>query len=230
MNIRLDSFLAKYGLASRRKAKELIAQGKVTINGKVITEVTKIDPEVDTVLVNNRLVDVKTHKFRYILFNKPLNVVSTTSDDWGRPTVLDYVKVPEKVFPVGRLDYNSEGLMLLTNDGELALKLTHPRYHVPKTYIVKTKQSIKPAQLEQLRKGVHIYDTITLPAKVRPLGDKSFEIVLTQGLKRQIKEMCKAVELTVVSLTRVCIGPICLGNLRPGEFRDLTDQEINLLR
>lgn len=230
MEMRLDSFLSEYGVASRRKAKKLIEQGVVTVNGEIVTEVIRVDSSKDRIKVNNELIDPQKHKYRYIMFNKPLNVLSSTVDEWGRKTILDFVKAPEKVYPVGRLDYNSTGLILLTNDGDFSLKLTHPRYHLPKKYVVKTHQTIKQHHLDKLSKGVDIYDTTTIPAEVRKLGDKQFEIILMQGMKRQIREMCKVVGLTVTDLHRTHIGELGLGDLKPGEYRDLTNKEVMMLK
>jgi 23S rRNA pseudouridine2605 synthase len=229
MLIRLDSFLSKYGVCSRRRAKILIESGTVRINGALVKDVTKIDTNTDSVSVNEEIVNPKNLNYRYIIFYKPLNVLSTTHDEHGRKTVLDYVKIPERVYPVGRLDYNSTGLVLLTNDGDFALKITHPRYDVPKRYLVETSQKIMQNQLSKMEKGVEIYGTITKPVITKQLGDISFEITLHQGLKRQIREMCKAVGLEVVSLKRTHIGALGLGGMKPGEYRDLNEKELRLL-
>ncbi len=226
MLIRLDSFLSKNGISSRRKAKDLIEAGLVSVNGAVVEDVVRIDPGNNAVLVEGKKVQPENLNFRYIAFYKPLNVLSTTEDEWGRKTVLDFIKVPEKVYPVGRLDYNSTGLLLLTNDGDFALKLTHPRYHVPKKYVVKTREKFSQKQLDEMAQGVEIYGEKTLPVEIKPLGEQEFEIILHQGLKRQIREMCKAVGLRVVELKRVQIGNLGLGDLKQGEFRYLTQKEI----
>lgn len=230
MDIRIDSFISKKGICARRKVKDLIAEKRVKVNDTIIQEVIRINPAKDTVIIDkkeiNNLFPIKT----YIILNKPLNVLSTTKDDWGRKTVLDIINSKVKLFPVGRLDYNSTGLILLTNDGDLALKLTHPRYHFPKIYKVETKEQITESQLKKLRSGVKVDDKTTLPAIVNLLDKNKFEITLHQGMKRQIREMCKSVGLNVSTLERTKFGPLTLGNLKPGEFRDLTIQEVDLMK
>ena len=230
MEIRLDSFLSKYGVCSRRKAKVLASAGNVAVNGKVIKEIIKIDESKDKVAVNRKVIDISNLKLRYIALSKPVNILSTTKDDRGRKSVLDLVRVPEKVYPIGRLDFNSSGLILLTNDGDFALKMTHPRYHVPKKYIVNVLENLTKHQLDTLKRGVNIYDTKTLPCEIEKLGPRTFGITLHQGIKRQIREMCRAVGLTVFALERISIGHLTLGNLKPGEFRDLTNEEVQMLK
>lgn len=225
MQIRLDSYLSKYAVCSRRKAKVLVENGNISVNGKIIKSIIKIDEENDFVEVDNKKIDTKKLKFRYIALNKPINILCTTSDDRGRRTVLDIIKIPEKIYPVGRLDYNSSGLILLTNDGDFALKVSHPRYELPKKYIVVTEELLTNRQLDQMRKGVRVYETKTLPCEIKKLESNKFEIILHQGIKRQIREMCKAVNLTVNSLERISIGNLKLGDLKAGEYRDLTDKE-----
>ena len=226
MQLRLDSFLSKQGVSSRRKAKELIKSNLVSVNNRVTTEIIKIDPLVDKVFLGGKLVNPESQQKRYIAFYKPLNVLSTTFDDRGRKTVLDYVKVPERVYPVGRLDYNSSGLLLLTNDGNFSLKLTHPRYHLPKKYIVKVDKKVDGEDLKKLSQNMIIDGKKVSQAQVKNLGNNKLEIVLYQGIKRQIREMCRLVDLRVVELKRVQIGNLRLGNLRPGEYRELSHQEV----
>jgi len=226
MEIRLDSFLSKYGVCSRRKAKVLVDAGNVFVNGVAAKNIIKVDEGKDVVIVNGKRVETASLKYRYIMLNKPVNILSTTKDDRGRKTVLDIVRVSEKIYPIGRLDFNSSGLILLTNDGDFALKLTHPRYHIPKKYIVKVLENVTKYQLNKLKKGVNIYDTKTLPCEIEKLDARSFGITLNQGMKRQIREMCRAVELTVKALERISIGHLTLGNLKPGEYRDLTKEEL----
>lgn len=230
MQIRLDSYLSKYGVCSRRKAKVLVEAGNVFVNGQVTKEIIKIDEEKDVVAVNRQRIDVSSLKYRYIALNKPVNILSTTKDDRGRKSVLDLVRVPEKVYPIGRLDFNSSGLILLTNDGDFALKLTHPRYHIPKKYIVNVLETLTKHQLDTLKRGVKIYDTKTLPCEIEKLDSRTFGIVLHQGIKRQIREMCRAVNLTVNALERISIGSLTIGNLKPGEYRDLTKEEVQMLK
>lgn len=230
MQIRIDAFLSKHGFCSRRNGKTLINKGEVLVNGSPIRSVIKIDPLHDEVRFNGQLVDPNDHRLRYVMLNKPINVLSTTHDDRGRMSVVDLVKTKEKVYPVGRLDYRSTGLVILTNDGDLALRMTHPRYHVPKKYIVVVDKPVSVKQVKSLGDGVSIYGVRTFPSDVKVLNDKKLEIVLYQGMKRQIREMCKAVGLRVISLERIQVGNISLGSLKPGQYRDLTVKEISDLK
>lgn len=230
MEIRLDSYLSKYGVCSRRKAKVLVKNGNVWVNGAVVHSIIKVDEEKDVVSIDARPVNTKNLKYRYFILNKPVSILSSSKDDRGRKTVLDLVRVPERVYPIGRLDFNSSGLILLTNDGDFALKVTHPRYNIPKKYIVKTEEPLTVGRLDKMRKGVFIEEAKTLPCEIKKLDSNTFEIILHQGLKRQIREMCRAVNLTVNALERISIGSLTLGNLKPGEYRDLTKEEVQMLK
>ena len=229
MLVRLNKYIGDSGLAPRRKIEELIKTGQIKVNGKVAEPGMKVDAIIDTVTFNNALIK-PLNNLIYIALNKPGNVLSSASDPHGRTTVLDIVKSKERLYPVGRLDYNSTGLILLTNDGDLTLKLIHPRYHFPKTYFVETKENITNKQMDILRTGTDIDNQKTLPATVTVTGKKAFNIILHQGLKRQIRLMCKNVGLTVETLHRTSIGPINIGNLRPGEYRKLNPMEIEKLK
>lgn len=235
MEIRLQKLIASTGLASRRKAEILIARGHVTVNGKVVTELgTKVDPERDHVKVDgNHLTSVQP--FVYLMLNKPKNVMSTLDDPGGRDTVKDFLHgVSVRVFPVGRLDFDSEGLMLLTNNGELAQALLHPRYHVPKTYLIKVKGVLTDDEIGQLQRGVKLEDGMTSPAMVKKIkraeSNSWLEVTIREGRKHQVKRMLESVGHMVIKLVRVRMGPLALGNLEPGEFRFLTDREANALR
>jgi len=230
MELRLDSFLSKYGVCSRRKAKVLVENGNVWVNGAVVHSIVKVDEDKDVVSIDAKPVKTKNLKYRYIVLNKPVGILSSSKDDRGRKTVLDIVRVPERVYPIGRLDFNSSGLILLTNDGDFALKVTHPRYNIPKKYIVKTEEPLTIGKLDKMRKGVFIEEAKTLPCEIKKMDNKTFEITLHQGLKRQIREMCRAVELTVSELERISIGNLNLGDLKVGEFRDLTEGEVEMLK
>ncbi|TKS58043.1 MAG: hypothetical protein EWM72_03255 [Nitrospira sp.] len=235
MEIRLQKMIAGTGLSSRRKAETLIAAGRVTVNGKVVTELgTKVDPERDHVKVDGRHL-TGAQPFVYLMLNKPKNVMSTLDDPGGRTTVKDFLHgVSVRVFPVGRLDFDSEGLMLLTNNGELAQALLHPRYHVPKTYLIKVKRVLTDDEIAQLQQGVHLEDGMTSPAivkKVKKAEQNSWlEITIREGRKHQVKRMLEAVGHPVIKLMRIRMGPLSLGDLGPGEFRFLTDREANALR
>ena len=235
MEVRLQKIIAGTGLASRRKAEEWIAAGRVTVNGKVVTELgTKVDPDRVHIKVDGKHLS-SAQPYVYLLLNKPKHVMSTLNDPGGRPTVKDYLRgISVRVFPVGRLDFDSEGLMLLTNHGNLAQTLLHPRYHVPKTYLIKIKQVVTDEHIRQLEQGVQLGDGMTSPAivkKVKKAKQNSWlEITIREGRQHQVKRMLEAVGHPVLKLTRIKMGPLSLGDLASGEFRYLTDREANALR
>ncbi|KXK05506.1 MAG: 23S rRNA pseudouridylate synthase B [Nitrospira sp. OLB3] len=235
MNVRLQKLIAGTGIASRRKAEELIIAGRVTINGQVVRELgTKVDPERDHVKVDGKHLRA-AQPYVYLILNKPKNVMSTLDDPEGRPTVKDYLHgVTVRVFPVGRLDFDSEGLMLLTNHGDLAQALLHPRYHVPKTYLIKVKGVLDDAKIDALERGVKLEDGYTAPAKVvkvsKAESNSWLEVTIHEGRKHQVKRMIEAVGSSVIKLTRIRMGPLLLGDLAPGAYRFLTDREANRLR
>lgn len=235
MEMRLQKLIAGTGIASRRKAETLITAGRVTVNGKVVTELgTKVDPERDHVKLDGKHLS-SVQPFVYLMLNKPKNVMSTLDDPGGRTTVKDYLRgVSVRVFPVGRLDFDSEGLMLLTNNGDLAQALLHPRYHVPKTYLIKVKGVLTDEEIRQLEQGVRLEDGMTSPAQVKKIkkaeANSWLEITIREGRKHQVKRMLESVGHPVIKLMRVRMGPLSLGNLDSGEFRFLTDREANALR
>lgn len=235
MEVRLQKMIAGSGLASRRKAEQLIAAGRVTVNGKVVTELgTKVDPSRDHVKVDGKHLSA-AQPFVYLMLNKPKHVMSTLNDPGGRPTVKDFLHgVSVRVFPVGRLDFDSEGLMLLTNHGELAQALLHPRYHVAKTYLIKVKGILTDEEILQLERGVKLEDGMTAPAQVKKISKAEqnswLEITIREGRKHQVKRMLESVDHPVIRLTRVKMGPLSLGRLESGAFRFLTDREANTLR
>ena len=233
--MRLDKLLSHVGVTSRRHAKQYVRDGRITVNGSLPESPgTPVDPSADRVCVDGQPVQMQ-HRPIYLALHKPTGYVSTASDDRNRPTVLDLV--PERlgrVYPIGRLDLNSEGLLLLTNDGELTHRLIHPRYHVPKTYHVWVEGQTAEADLQRLRDGVEIEDGTTAPAQVSVLRRShhgmELEFVLYEGRKRQIRRMCHAVGQVVTRLIRVQFGPIPLGNLQSGTWRKLSQEEIHQLR
>jgi 23S rRNA pseudouridine2605 synthase len=229
MEIRINKYLSQCGIASRRKLEAMLWDGEFQVNGQKAIPGQMIDTEKDTVTHLGRPISAPKD-FVYIALNKPLNTVSSTDDEMGRTTVMDIVKSKERLYPVGRLDKDSTGLILLTNDGDLALKLTHPRYHLPKTYEVSTQEAVFAPQLEKLKHGVRIMGTRTLPATVERTGRKSFRITIHQGMNRQIRKMCNEVHLTIKSLKRVSIGSIQLGDLAQGAFRNLKPHEVEALK
>jgi 23S rRNA pseudouridine2605 synthase len=244
---RIQKILARAGVASRRKAEELIEQGLVTVNGRVAGLGDKADPERDAIKVDGKRVQPASQEHRYLLLNKPKEVMSTVSDPEGRKTVMDFVPpgMRKALVPVGRLDYNTEGLLLLTDDGEFAQRIAHPRYGSTKTYEVKVKGTPGDSQLDRLRNGVLIEGKRTAPARItarnpfKPLGgrrrgepesDNSWWIVeITEGRTRQIREMFFQIGHPVQKLRRVAIGPLRDPELPPGALRELTEQEVRRL-
>jgi len=231
---RLQKILARAGLGSRRACEEIIAQGRVTVNGRVAKLGDKADPERDEIRVDGQRIKT-AEPLVYIMLNKPRFVLSSTVSERGHKTVRDLVPVPYRIVPVGRLDLESEGLLLLTNDGELVNRLTHPRYGHEKEYRVLVAKRPDAKQLEALRHGIVLEDgKRTMPAKVRIErwhGKGAWlRITIKEGKKRQIREMCRLIGLPVVRLIRIRMGPLTLKNLKSGEWRYLTDDEIAALR
>lgn len=230
---RLQKILATAGIASRRKSEQLIVEGRVTVNGKTVTELgSKADPDRDHIKVDGKLIH-QPARLEYIALNKPDSVVSTASDPQGRTTVLDLLHgVKGRLYPVGRLDYHSEGLILLTNDGDFANAITSARSHVPKTYLVKSKGRLTPEQEEEFRTGIPIDGRRTAPARLRLLRHADnpwYEVKLIEGRNQQIRIMFKHLGHLVEKLKRVRIGAIELGHLKPGQFRRLTTEEVRQL-
>ena len=231
--VRLQKFLAESGVASRRKSEELIDQGKVKVNGRVAMIGDKIDPKKDTVTVSGKKI-VKTKTFTYIVLHKPRGFITTMNDEKDRKCVAELIKdVDGRVYPVGRLDKDSEGMLLFTNDGAFANAMTHPTKHVPKTYRVTVRPSISEEQITALTQGVIIEDRKTAPAEVRVItkeeGRVVLEIILYEGRNRQIRKMCEEVGLEVARLKRTAIGSIKLGMLKQGSWRHLTEDEVRKL-
>jgi 23S rRNA pseudouridine2605 synthase len=227
---RLQKILSRAGVSSRRKAESLMAEGRVTVNGTTITELgSKADLDVDHIKVDGKLLRAP-RRLVYIALNKPVNCVTTVSDPEGRPTVMDLIHgLKERVFPVGRLDYHSEGLLLLTNDGEFSNALTAAAVHIPKTYLVKVNGLLSPEQEAQFRSGVPMEGRMTAPAElkmVRRAVNPWYEIKLIEGRKNQIRVMFKHFGRLVEKLKRVRIGFLELGPIKPGEFRHLSLEEI----
>jgi len=231
---RLQKILSQAGIASRRAAEQLMTEGRVTVNGVTVREMgTKADPATDDVRVDGQRVK-GPERLRYILLNKPAGYVTTRSDPQRRPTVIDLLRgVREYVYPVGRLDYDTEGLLLLTNDGDLAARLMHPRHGVARTYEARVAGVPNERDLERLRTGIPLEGRRTLPAEVELISqtrDSVLRITIRQGRKRQVRRMCEAVGHPVGALRRVRIGPLSDRRLKPGEWRELTDQELAALR
>ena len=226
--MRLAKYLAHGGVASRRKAEEIIAKGLVTVGGEVVTDPARDVGEGDDVRVNGAPVAAEVREVWVV--NKPVGVVSTAREPGSRKPVVDLVETEARLYPVGRLDADSSGLLLLTNDGELANRLTHPRYEVPKTYVARLKRPIGERDLERLRSGVELEDGPTTAAQVNRLGKHEIEIVLREGRNRQVRRMLEAVGNEVAALRRVRFGPLRLGDLKEGAARRLSASEIAELR
>ena len=229
MLIRLQKYLADCGCASRRRAEEIISDGRVKVNEVVIdSQGVKIDPEKDEIKVDDVKISNNSKKI-YILLNKPRGVVSTCAQG-EMTTVIDLLKgVEGRLFPVGRLDRDSEGLLLITNDGEVALKLTHPRYEHEKEYDVVVLTPLSPTEIDKLRRGIYLEGKKTLPAKVIVIDPRRVKMIIKEGRNRQIRKMMEALGNEVVALRRVRMGGLSLGDLRPGEWRYLTAVEISSL-
>ncbi len=226
---RLQKVMAAAGIASRRASEVLISAGRVTINGEVASLGDRVDVDVDVVEVDGERVIVDT-TLRYLMLNKPQGVVSTTSDPEGRPTVMDLVNLDERLYPVGRLDQDTEGLLLLTNDGELANRLLHPSFGVERTYLALVPGPIRRDVLRRLQDGVELDDGLARPKRLRVVeehrGKALVELVMTEGRKREVRRMLAAVGLPVERLARVAFGGVELGDLRQGKWRFLDRPEI----
>lgn len=233
MKVRINKFIASAGIASRRKVDELILEGRVKVNGKVLKENgVMIDPEVDIVTVDDEVVTQEKEKV-YILMNKPPKTICSTYDDRGRKTVVDLVRSNVRVFNVGRLDYDAEGVLLLTNDGELANMLMHPRYQVDRVYHVKVKGVISPLKLEELKKGVHLRDGFVKPVSVKVIkstGVNSWvEIVLREGKHHEVKRIFESIGYSVLRLKRVEFAGLRVDDMPVGSYRELKPKEVKRL-
>lgn len=226
---RLQKVLARAGMGSRRVCEKLIVEQRVTVNGEFAELGEKVDPETAEIEVDGLKVGVRQNLVYYLL-NKPIGVIATSKDPQERSTVVDLVPTHPRVFPVGRLDADTEGLILLTNDGDLTHYLTHPSFGVEKEYLVQV--DVKPSRnaIRELRQGVELDDGITAPAKVSLVDEKLIKIVIHEGRNRQVRRMCESVGHPVKRLIRSRIGPIVDTSLRPGSFRELTNQELKSIR
>lgn len=234
--VRLQKYMADNGIASRRKSEEMIANGMVKVNGRVATIGDKVNPQRDKVTVKGRKISANSKAKRYyIMLNKPRGYVTTMSDELDRKCVAELVKdIPARVYPVGRLDRDSEGLLLMTNDGEFANKVTHPSKHVYKVYRVTVRPAITEEQLVEMSSGMVIDGRKTAPCEIhvvqRQEGRCVLEIILREGRNRQIRKMCEQVGLEVPRLKRIAIGQVKLGGLKSGAWRELTKEEVHRLQ
>lgn len=233
--MRLQKFIAECGVASRRGAEKIIESGRVYVNGDLVDYMgCEVDPDKDMVEVDGRVIKPESKKY-YIVLNKPKNYVTTVSDDLGRPTVMHLVEdIDARIYPVGRLDFDTSGLLIMTNDGDFANRLTHPRNVVNKTYIARVDRILTEDELEKLCKGIELDGALTAPAKAEMIKrpQKGFEVKITihEGRNRQVRRMLEAVNVNVLALKRISVGSVTLGNLPEGKWRKLSDAEINKLR
>jgi len=233
--VRLQKYIAMAGKASRRAAEKLIEDGLVSVDGKVVTELgTKVEIGANRVCLDGEEIKVVNKKY-YIMLNKPLGVISSVHDQFERQTVVDLLKDELKVslYPVGRLDYDTEGLLILSNDGDFTYKVTHPKHNIGKTYIATLKGGITVAHLNALRRGIRVEDYKTAPAQVELLngfiGHSVVKITIHEGKNRQVRKMFESLGYSVKALRRIAIGPVELGNLQVGRWRHLTSVEVNYL-
>ncbi len=233
--IRLNKYLAQSGVASRREADRLIQEGRVSVNGEAVCDLgIKIDDEKDQIKVNGRKIRL-ARKHVYLMLHKPPGLLVTMKDPFNRPTVVDLIpEAGTRIFPVGRLDFSSEGLLLLTSDGELAHRLMHPRYQIEKVYLTAVRGIPAEKSLEKMKKGVYLDGKKTAPAKVSVLdrNDKKslLKIAIHEGRKREVRRMCQTLGHSVVSLKRIQFGRLTLGRLKRGEYRHLSQYEIDFLK
>lgn len=228
--MRLNKYIATCGICSRRSAENYITCGKVKVNGKVVTNLsTKVDELNDKVEVLGKNISIEKKKV-YIMLNKPKGFVTTNKEQFNRKCTLDLIKEPQRVFPIGRLDMYTEGLLLFTNDGDFANKITHPKNKIEKVYVVKVDKNITKDMIYKLENGLDIGGYITKEAKVNLLKEREFEITISEGKNRQVRKMCEAVGLKVLELKRIKLGNIKLGDLQIGKYRFLTKNEIESIK
>lgn len=233
--MRLQKYIAECGVASRRSAEKMIECGRVSVNGEIVDYMgCLVNPETDIVEVDGVRIEAESKKY-YIMLNKPKNYVTTVSDEFGRPTVMQLVSdINARIYPVGRLDFDTTGLLIMTNDGEFANILTHPRHTVNKVYIARVDKMPTEEQLEKLRRGVELDGVMTSPARAetikRPQKGIEVKITIHEGRNRQVRRMLESVGINVMSLKRISVGSLTLGNLPEGKWRALSDAEINKLR
>lgn len=233
--MRLQKYMAKCGVASRRKSENIILEGRVKVNGKTITELgIKVDPDKDVVILDNKIIRMEKNNV-YIIINKPEGYVTTVSDQFNRPTVIDLIRsIDERIYPVGRLDYDTSGLLILTNDGNLTYKLTHPKHEINKEYIAKIKGIPNNKSLNEFKNGLKIEDYVTSKANIEIIEtykqNSQVKIIIHEGKNRQVRKMCKKIGHPVIKLKRVAIGDLNIDKMKTGEWRFLTAKEVEYLK
>lgn len=230
--MRLQKFLSAAGIASRRKSEDLIKNGLIKVNGETITKLgSKINLETDIIFYAGKQIKIQNHI--YIMLNKPTGYITTMKDEFNRPNILKLIKISERIFPIGRLDYNTSGLLLLTNNGDLSYKLTHPKHNINKTYIAKIKGVLKNSELDNFRNGLIIDGKIAAPAQIEIIRTNELystvKIKIHEGRNRQIRKMCEMINHPIIELKRIAIGNLKL-DTKIGRYRNLTVQEINYLK
>ena len=230
--MRLQKFLSLAGIASRRKSEQIIKSGLIKINNKVVSELgVKINPEHDIIFYKNH--KLKTQKYIYVMLNKPIGFITSTHDELNRKTVLDLIDLPQKIYPIGRLDLNTSGLLILTNDGDLTYKLTHPKHNINKIYLAKLNGILSKDEIKKFCNGLYIENKKTAPAEIKIIRqEKDFclaKIKIHEGRKRQIRKMCEKINHEVINLKRIAVGNLKL-NIKSGEYRFLNQKEINYLK
>ena len=224
--MRINKYIASSGVCSRRNAEKYIIQGRVKVNGQVVTNLATDITSEDIVKLDDRVITIEETK-RYIMLNKPKGYITTSNEQFNRPYILDLVDVNERVFPVGRLDMDTEGLILLTNDGDFANSIIHPTKHIAKTYEVTLRNDITDMDISKLESGVDIGGYMTRTANVVKINNKKIKITIYEGKNRQVRKMCEAVNNKVIYLKRISIGKLTLGNLKTGEYKELDKEEID---
>jgi len=225
--LRVQKIISNAGHCSRRKAEELIRQGRVKVNDKAIKLGDKADPEKDDITINGR--EIKIEKRIYLLFNKPAGCITTRDDPLKRKTIFDVINIKERIFPVGRLDQNTSGLLLLTNDGDFANKIAHPRYEIEKTYRVRTDKQLKDSDIKEIESGIMVDGKKTWPGKIKKIKPDIFDVTIHEGRNRIVRKMMSALGYGVISLERVAIGDIMIEGVAPGQYRGLTPDEVDRL-
>lgn len=230
---RLQKYMARCGVASRRKCEEIISEGRVSVNGKLVKEIIMVDEKTDVVRVDGKVIGL-ADKYVYIMLNKPVGIITSARDQFGRKTVTEIINIKERVYPVGRLDYDTSGLLLLTNDGDITYKMTHPSHEIEKVYSARIKGIPTNEELERFKKGLRIEEYTTAPADIKLLSQYEnsslAQITIHEGRNRQVRKMCSAINHPVIELKRIRMGKIEIGDLKPGEWRNLTKAEIEYLK